>query len=92
MVFFSIPPQAAQMKTFTLFLLMLVSGLSFATTELHLYWPSSCPHCHEQLKNVEQLRNLSKLYHFQFGPVPVSLVGDRAWEGFSQQTSIEIEE
>ena len=41
--------------------------------------------------HVEQLRNLSKVYQIPFGSVPVSFVGNRAWVGFSQQTSIEIE-
>jgi glutaredoxin len=103
------------MKTLVAFILLLITSLSFATTELHLYWVSTCPHCHEQIKdvnrlqalypelkvstfqlddnkkNLEQLLNLSKVYQFQFGPVPVSIVGTQAWVGFDQLTSLEVE-
>jgi len=103
------------MKVIILLLLILVTKLTFATTELKLYWVNSCPHCHEQIKDVnrlqvlypglkvstyqlhdnknyiEQLLKLSKFYQIQFGSVPVSFVGDQAWVGFNQQTSIEIE-
>ncbi len=103
------------MKINVFLFLLLVSSLSFATTELHLYWVSSCPHCHEQIKEVnriqtnypelkvvtfqlddnkkhiEQLFKLSKVYQIQFGSVPVTFVGNKAWVGFNQQTSIEIE-
>lgn len=103
------------MKFLTLLLLIFFSSLGYATTELHLYWVSTCSHCHDQIKDVnriqthypelkvstfqldgnqthmEQLRKLSEIYQIQFGTVPVSFVGNRAWVGFSQQTSVEIE-
>ena len=41
--------------------------------------------------HAEKLRKLSEIYQIQFGSVPVSFVGNRAWVGFSQQTSEEIE-
>lgn len=103
------------MKVVILFLLLLFSCLGHAATELRLYWLSTCPHCHEQIKDVERLqasypelkvftyqldenlaymedlRQLSELYQFQFGSVPVSFVGDRVWVGFSEQIGEEIE-
>lgn len=41
-----------------LFLFLLFSWVSYATTEMRLYWISTCPHCHEQLKDVKRLQLL----------------------------------
>jgi cytochrome c biogenesis protein CcdA/glutaredoxin len=46
------------MKIFIFFFLILTSSLVSATTEIHLYWVSSCPHCHEQIKDVNRLQRL----------------------------------
>jgi hypothetical protein len=44
------------MKGMILFLFLLFSFVGHAATELRLFWLSSCPHCHEQLKDVERLQ------------------------------------
>jgi cytochrome c biogenesis protein CcdA/glutaredoxin len=46
------------MRAVLLLTLFFVSCLTHATTEIQLYWLSSCPHCHEQLRDVERLQGL----------------------------------
>jgi cytochrome c biogenesis protein CcdA/glutaredoxin len=44
------------MRSVLLLTLIFFSCLAQAKTEIQLYWLSSCPHCHEQLRDLDRLQ------------------------------------